>query len=52
MIDTWSVVAYADRPMTAAEAEELRDRVERELVAATALMSATLDRHLSVQVER
>ena len=52
VIDAWSVVAYTERPMTATEVDELRNRIERELVAATVWMSATLDPHLMVQVEQ
>jgi hypothetical protein len=52
VIDAWSVVAYTERPMTASETDELRHRIERELVAAAVWMSATLDPHLSVRVEQ
>jgi hypothetical protein len=52
VIDAWSVVAYTERPITATEADELRNRIERELFAATVRMSATLDPHLRLRVEQ
>ncbi len=52
LIDAWSVVAYTEQPLTTTEADELRRRIERELVAAAVWMSATLDPPLMVQVEQ
>ncbi|HVV77873.1 MAG TPA: hypothetical protein VHC43_17790 [Mycobacteriales bacterium] len=52
LIDAWSVVVYTEMPLTAAETDELRHRVERELVAAATWMTATLDPHVLVRVEQ
>jgi hypothetical protein len=51
VVDAWSVTVYTTAPLTAAAADELRRRVERELAEAARRLSDALGPDFRVQAE-